>query len=1108
MLLAGSGGVRAGGEGPVLARGAEWVSPAVVPDQVTLDMRMLPGAPAWRPGDPLVEIPRQFEGDIDAPPPVPAFAPRGGDPLAAVQRRMAPLRGPGGGFGAPLLDFDVLASTASPNDPTGDVGTHQFVAAVNGVGGGQFAIYDKAGGATVVPPTLIETLGAGGACAAGLGDPIVLFDELARRWLLTEFTSAANVLCVYLSDRPDLSGVVTWTRYAFTLPAFPDYPKYGVWPDAYYVGANERATLGARPFYAMDRVRMLAGQPATLQRLTIPSLAGFGFQLGQPADLSGDAPPPPGTPGLFMRHRDDEAHDPTGNDPTRDFLELYRFRVDWTTPANSAISGPQVFPIAEFSSNLNGLSAFEAFPQPGGQRLDPLREAVMHRLAYRRIGDTEILFGNFVTDLFNGPGSTFADDTGGVRWFELQRVRPRAEVFGDGFEAEVEPTTPWTLRQEGTYAPADGTPAEQADRWMAAGNVDADGNLALAYSVVRDAPPLSAGLRYTGRRAGDPPGAMTAAETRLVAGAGATLNSRWGDYNDMGIDPVDGCTFWFVGNYLDGARANRAAAFRHETCDTARFALAETTGRASVCGIGATPSPSTPVAIEVLAGAGFAGPVALSLAAPVPPGIGGSFAPASVATFPGTTVATLTATSAATPGTQPIVLRGTAGAQRKDVAIRLEVLTSAPTSAPIPLVPANGATRVDRNPTFAWQAVAGALGYVVEASTSSTFASLLFSQSTTGTSLVPTTNLPPATDVFWRVRATNACGGGTNSAVLGFTTGLPAAPTLAAPANGATRVTRNPTFAWSAAPGATGYVVEAATTNTFAALLFSQPVAGTSLVAPVALPLDTQVFWRVRGSNGFGAGPDSAPFAFTTGLPAAPTPSAPANGASGTSTLATFAWTAAAGATGYVVEASGENTFATLLFSQATTATSLATPVVLPAATQVFWRVRGTNGFGGGPDSAVSAFTTALEFCSRPNLPIPDNDPAGLVDTVVVGGLPANLANLDVRVAIDHTYVEDLSLRLTRVAPALALSLMANPRTTANGACSGNDVRATFDDAASTPAQTGCTASTPTLNGSVAPQQPLSGFNGQPANGTWRLTVVDGFELDTGSLLSWCLLPN
>jgi subtilisin-like proprotein convertase family protein len=1020
LCLAGIAGVVAASSALPVTTGADWVSPPVQPDRLTVDMQRLPLAPQWRPGDPLIEIPRRFHGDPNAPTPVPVNPTWGDDPLAARQQAFdAAVRGglpPS--FSTPLVNIDVLASAASPNDPTGDIGTHQFVAAINGPGGGQFAAYDKATGAVVVPPTLMESLGTGGACAAGLGDPIVLFDELARRWVLTEFTSGANVLCVYISDRANLVGMVTWTRYAFTLPAFPDYPKYAVWPDAYYVGANEPGTSGQRPFYAMDRVRMLAAEPATLQRLTVPNLAGFGFQMSQPADLFGTVAPPPGSPAIFVRHRDDEAHNAGANNPAADFLELFTFRVNWTTPASSSITGPQSIQISEFSSNLNGLTAFNAFPQPSGQRLDPLRETVMHRLAYRNLGTHETLVGNLVTDLFNGAGSTFPDDTGAVRWFELRRQTFEDGVlFRDSFEPSASPTGSWVLHQEGTFAPADGTPAEQVDRWMAGSAVDAGGNIALAYNVVRQAPAVSAGLRYTGRLASDPPGVMSQPETNIVAGSGNTSNERWGDYNDMGVDPVDGCTFWFVGNYVNAsARANRAASFRHAACNTARFLVSPASANASACSANPTPSNSTPVSIEVLAGAGFTGPVLLTFPNAFPPGIGGSVAPTSIGTFPGTAVATLTATNAAPPGPQTITLRASAGAQSQDVLINLSLVNQFLGGA-APTTPADAATRVDRLPTFIWQAVAGAQSYVVEASTS----------------------------------------------------------------------------------------------NTFGTLLFSQAATGTSLLSPVALPIDTQIFWRVRSVNACGQGSPGATFSFTTGLPAAPTPTAPANGATGVTTAPTFTWTAAAGATGHVVEASTSNTFGTLLFSQATTGTSLASPVALPVSTQVFWRVRGTNGYGAGANSVVFAFTTGQEYCRSPNLAIPDNNPTGASDNLVIAGAAGSVANLDVRVNIDHSYVGDLQLRLTRVSDNAVVNLMTNPRTTTNAACSGNNMRVLFDDGATVPAQTGCNATTtvvPTMDGSFVPQAPLSAFNGQTANGTWRITVIDNANIDVGNLLQWCLTTN
>jgi subtilisin-like proprotein convertase family protein len=775
MLLLASMPALAAAEVAVV-RGAEWVSPPSMPDVKTVDMRRLPPAPEWKPGDPIRSIPRLFFGDPNAPVPVPRNPVFGHDALVDHQVNFrAPVPA---AFGTPTFNQNVISSTAQPNDPTGDIGTHQFVAAINGSSGSDFAVYDKVTGAIVVPRTTIQSLGSGGLCAAGRGDPIVLFDELASRWLLTEFTSSGNGLCVYISDVADLSGSVTWTRYLFTLPNFPDYPKYGVWPNAYFVGANEgSASSTVRPFYAMDRQKMLAGLPATLQRLTIPNLAGFGFQMTQPADLAGSNAPDADAPGLFMRHRDDEAHNPGSNNPNADFIELYEFAVDWTTPANSAITGPITFQISEFSSNLNGLSAFEAFPQPNGVRLDPLRETVMHRLTYRRLPEYEVLVGNFVTDLFLGAGSIYPNDTGAVRWFELRRpTGPQDGVFANGFEgggAQPDGSVgQWTLHQEGTFAPEDtiGTPAEQGDRWMAASSVDQDGNIALAYNMVRQAPAISAGLRYTGRLANDPLGVMTAAENLIIDASGSVGGVRWGDYNDMGIDPVDGCSFWFIGNYVNGgARANRAASFKFEECGGASFTLTSPAPSASVCANSASPTDADPITLNAASVNGFAGAVALSFPSPFATGLGGDFTPAAIASLPGSSVAQLTATNAAAPGTSTIIARGTSGAIIRDVQLSLTVATDNP-AAPTLVAPANNASGIGATPTFTWTAAAQAASYLVEASTSNTFATTLFSQTVTGTSLVSPVALPRDTEIFWRVRPSNICGDGDNSSVFSFTT--------------------------------------------------------------------------------------------------------------------------------------------------------------------------------------------------------------------------------------------------------------------------------------------------------------------------------------------------
>lgn len=512
---------------PATYRGAE-VSRTVVPFVFEGDLRELPTAPEWRPGDLIREIPRRHR-----PPPggAPAAAPRSGlDPLLQLQQR-APT---GEALSTPIVDVAGQSFTGLlPPDSVGDVGTSYYIQAVNADGGSRFTVHSKRDGAVVAGPTALDSLGSG-ACAAGFGDPLVVYDPLARRWLLSEFArqEVGNHLCVYVSRSGDpVAG--GWYAYDFETPEFPDYPKLGVWPDAYYVGTNESSGPAV---YALDRAGMLAGGAVAAQRFSVPELAGFGFQALTPADLDGP-PPPPGSPGLFLRHHDDEVHDPGANDPGRDVLELWQFRVDWATPANSTLSGPLAIAFGEFDSTLCGLQELGCFPQPGTHvTLDPLREVVMWRLQYRHFGSHEALVGNLVTDADGA-------DRGGVRWFELRRAG----------------SSGWSVFQEGTYSP------DAAHRWMGAIAMDGDGNIALGYNVAGDA--VFPSLRYTGRLASDAAGALPQAERVLVVGSAANASNRYGDYSAMSVDPVDDCTFWLTGEYNASAVwSTRIGAFRFVSC--------------------------------------------------------------------------------------------------------------------------------------------------------------------------------------------------------------------------------------------------------------------------------------------------------------------------------------------------------------------------------------------------------------------------------------------------------------------------------------------------------------------------------------------------------------
>ena len=527
---------------PVVIQGA-FQSERVAPSRYDGDLRIMPQLEPWKPGDAIREIPRRLTGPEGVQPEAQPGKPFR-DPLLGFQEGV-PQAITDLGFSTPILNFRGISFTGVyPPDTVGAVGSSHFIQMVNQMvngGGGVgavFSIFDKSGNLLVGPLSLQSLWTAGGPCASGFGaDPVVLYDRLASRWLMSEYAGTGNHLCVYISQTSDpVSG--GWFNYDFTTPNFPDYPKYAVWPEAYYVSTNEDPGPAV---YALDRNQMLDGLPATFQRFRAPRLAAFPFQALIPSNLDGPTPPPVGSPNYFMRHRDDEAHNPGANDPDQDFLEIWELRVDFANPANSTFTGPTNIPVSEFNSDLCGFVDFFCFTQPGtANRLDPLREVVMHRLQYRNFGTHETLVGNFVTDVDG-------TDHGGIRWFELRRTEGG----------------PWTLFQEGTYAP------DQAHRWMGSISMDKEGNIAVGYSVSSNT--VFPSIRYAGRLASDPPGTLPQGEHILIdGGASQIATTRWGDYSAMTVDPVDDCTFWYTNEYIPagtgGQWRTRIGTFKFDNC--------------------------------------------------------------------------------------------------------------------------------------------------------------------------------------------------------------------------------------------------------------------------------------------------------------------------------------------------------------------------------------------------------------------------------------------------------------------------------------------------------------------------------------------------------------
>ena len=435
---------------------------------------------------------------------------------------------------SPGLDFDGIgADGVAPPDTNGSVGATQFVQIVNV----EYAVYDKTSSALLLGPTPIHIIWSGfnGDCATGDGsDPVVLYDKAAQRWVVGQMNVKLNAYCMAVSTTSDATQ--SYYRYEFSFGSnTPDYPKLAVWPDAYYWTANTfssaSAFLGANPC-AFDRATMLSGGPANAicmqQNPSVDSLL--------PADLDGTTPPPTGEPNFYLQMAAPSS------------LNLFKFHVDFTTPANSTFTGPTAIPVAAFSEACGGGTCI---PQPGTtQQLDSLGDRLMFRLAYRNYGDHESLVVNH---------SVMAGSSVGVRWYEIRSPNVTPTVF-----------------QQGTFSP------DSQYRWMGSIAMDQSGDIAVGYSASSSS--NFPAVRYTGRVPSDPAGTMES-ENSIIEGTGSqttgSAGSRWGDYSSMSVDPADDCTFWYTNEYLTTNGTfnwnTRIGSFKFASCGRTGSSLSATT---------------------------------------------------------------------------------------------------------------------------------------------------------------------------------------------------------------------------------------------------------------------------------------------------------------------------------------------------------------------------------------------------------------------------------------------------------------------------------------------------------------------------------------------------
>ncbi len=439
--------------------------------------------------------------------------PKNGDPLKAVQQKSASRAA----ITNEIASFDAHIGTVL-NDATGAIGPNHYVYAFNS----GFGILDRNGN-VLLPEASLATLFPG----ESLGDPVVVYDNFADRFIIMQFSNTPNGFLIAVGQGPDPVND-GWFTYRFNTGSFPDYEKLSIWSDGYYITANkdQNNPSGNDVVFAVERDEMLAGNPnAQFVGFPLPGAETNGFYSPGGSNVTGTTLPPVGASHSIIYLQDD-----SWSGVSNDHLKVWTTDVNWANPASSTISQPQEISTTPFDSVFDG-GSFQNLDEPGnGPDIDALQATMMYMTQYRRFATHNSMVLNFVVDLDG------TDSLAGIRWYELRQTADNQ---------------PWTIFQEGTYVQPDGLSA-----FCGSIAQDAQGNIGLGYTVVSSS--VFTSLRYTGRLASDPLGTMTAVEQVSANGDAQNNRSdgRYGDYGQMTIDPLDDMTFWHIAEYMKGPSPN------------------------------------------------------------------------------------------------------------------------------------------------------------------------------------------------------------------------------------------------------------------------------------------------------------------------------------------------------------------------------------------------------------------------------------------------------------------------------------------------------------------------------------------------------------------------
>ena len=409
-----------------------------------------------------------------------------------------------------------------PYDPSGAIGPNHYIQMINAT---TFNIYDKVTGTVL----LTGTLGNLWSPAVGnMGDPVVMYDKPANRWFLAQFGSGNKI---YIAVSTSANPLGTWYTYTYTSPQFPDYLKFGVWHDAYYMTSNQ----STQKVFAFNRSEILAGTPGARSIFVnysppIPS----GFFCPLPADAGDGTLPAPGTPCPILSYSDNG-----WGSGFNDAVNIYNMSINWvpTTPTATITLAANVA-TAAFNANYN--PSWNDCVQPGTtQKLDGIGGVLMYRSQWKSWPGYNSLVLNW--------GVEISASQRGIKWCELRQT--------GGV---------WSMYQEGIFSPGGDT------RWMGSIAQNDQGAIGLCY-IRSNSTSMYPSLYYTGRRSCDPLGTLPVTETLVAAGTGyQSGTNRVGDYSHMTIDPSNGTTFWATSEFMGGTSGFGAARTRIFSFDIAQ----------------------------------------------------------------------------------------------------------------------------------------------------------------------------------------------------------------------------------------------------------------------------------------------------------------------------------------------------------------------------------------------------------------------------------------------------------------------------------------------------------------------------------------------------------